>query len=197
MKIQIIYFNGPSSSGKTTLSKALQDALDPPFLHIGIDKVIGMMPEKVNNWKGGLASLGGFYWKESKDTEGNVTQDIQTGPFAKQVVLAYQEIVLLLARLGHFLIIDDVSLGQAEVQQWKQKLREFSVCWIGVHASLEELERREKERGNRIIGSARAQFFKVHQDVTYDLEINTSTQSITQCTETILKTLKNNQKVNP
>jgi len=42
---QVIYLNGPSSSGKTELAKALQEALDKPFLHVGIDKVIGMMPK--------------------------------------------------------------------------------------------------------------------------------------------------------
>jgi hypothetical protein len=35
------------------------------------------------------------------------------------------------------------------------------------------LEQREKERGNRMIGSARAQFHKVHADAIYDLEIDT------------------------
>jgi chloramphenicol 3-O-phosphotransferase len=49
--LQIIYLNGPSSSDKTTLAKALQKEFDLPFLHIGIDRVIGMMPEKLNNWK--------------------------------------------------------------------------------------------------------------------------------------------------
>lgn len=46
MIAQIIYINGPSSSGKTTLAKALQQVFDQPFLHIGIDRVIGMMPVK-------------------------------------------------------------------------------------------------------------------------------------------------------
>ena len=36
---KIIYLNGPSSSGKTTLAKALQESLEEPYLHIGIDKV--------------------------------------------------------------------------------------------------------------------------------------------------------------
>lgn len=39
--VQIIYLNGPSSSGKTTLAKALQHAFEEPFLHVGIDKIIG------------------------------------------------------------------------------------------------------------------------------------------------------------
>lgn len=52
-KYKIIYINGPSSSGKTTLAQLLQQELDPPFLHIGIDRVIGMMPDKLNDWEGG------------------------------------------------------------------------------------------------------------------------------------------------
>jgi chloramphenicol 3-O phosphotransferase len=41
--VKIIYLNGPSSSGKTTLAKALQDAFEEPFLHVGIDKIIDRM----------------------------------------------------------------------------------------------------------------------------------------------------------
>lgn len=51
--LQIIYLNAPSSSGKTTLARALQHAFDDLFLHVGIDKIIGWMPEKVNDWTGG------------------------------------------------------------------------------------------------------------------------------------------------
>ena len=61
--VQIIYLNGPSSSGKTTLAKALQHAFDDLFLHVGIDKIIGWMPEKVNDWTGVEASLG-YSWKK-------------------------------------------------------------------------------------------------------------------------------------
>ncbi|KIC73247.1 hypothetical protein DB44_BI00130 [Candidatus Protochlamydia amoebophila] len=35
------------------------------------------------------------------------------------------------------------------------------------------MEQREKDRGNRVLGSARWQFHKVHADATYDLEIET------------------------
>ncbi len=36
----ILVLNGPSSSGKSTLSNLLQEKLKDPFLHIGIDKMI-------------------------------------------------------------------------------------------------------------------------------------------------------------
>jgi RimJ/RimL family protein N-acetyltransferase len=80
-KHQIIYINGPSSSGKTTLAQFLQQELDSPFLHIGIDRVIGMMPDKLNDWEGGPAPLG-FSWKNSTDETGHPVHEIQLGPFA-------------------------------------------------------------------------------------------------------------------
>lgn len=107
--VQIIYLNGPSSSGKTTLAKALQQAFDTPFLHIGIDKIIGWMPEKVNDWTGGEAVLG-YSWKESYDEAGNPIQELQIGPYAKKIGKTFQEVILALARMGHHLIIDDISV---------------------------------------------------------------------------------------
>lgn len=170
--IQIIYLNGPSSSGKTTLAKALQHAFDDLFLHVCIDKIIGWMPEKVNDWSGGEASLG-YSWKKSTDASGHPIQELQIGPYAEKIAKTFQELVLTLAKMGHHLIIDDVSFGKKQVDEWKELLKEFTVLWIGVNAPLSILEQREKERGNRIVGSARGQFHKVHADATYDLEIDT------------------------
>jgi len=85
----------------------------------------------------------------------------------------FQEVALLLAKMEHYMIIDDVSFGKQEVDVWREILKEFSVLWIGVTAPLTILEEREKERGNRIRGSARGQFNKVHLDVIYDLLIDT------------------------
>lgn len=57
--VQIIYLNGPSSSGKTTLAKALQHAFEKPFLHVGIGKIIGWIPEKINDWTGEIGVKSG------------------------------------------------------------------------------------------------------------------------------------------
>ena len=181
---QIIYLNGPSSSGKTTLAKALQQALEPPFLHVGIDKIIGWMPEKVNNWTGGTSHLG-YSWKEDKDHLGLPIQELQIGPFARKIGETFQEVILTLAREGHYIIIDDVSFGKDQVDAWKDLLKEFSVLWVGIKSPLPVLEQREKERGNRIIGSARGQFYKVHADTSYDLEIDTHHNSIDEAVSRI------------
>ena len=46
---QVIYFKGSSSVGKSTLARTLQEILDPYFLHIGIDRIVGMMPLKTKS----------------------------------------------------------------------------------------------------------------------------------------------------
>jgi chloramphenicol 3-O phosphotransferase len=74
-----------------------------------------MMPDKINNWGGGSAPHG-FSWKESTDQAGNLIQDLQVGSYAKKINDAYHEIVLLLAKLGHHLIVDDVAFGQEQVK---------------------------------------------------------------------------------
>jgi chloramphenicol 3-O phosphotransferase len=173
---QIIYLNGPTSSGKTTLAHLLQQELYPPFLHIGIDCIIAMMPENLNNWEGGPAHLG-FSWKQSIDETGREVHEIQLGPFAKKMVDSLKEIVLTLARLDHHIIIDDVALGKQDVDKWRSDLKDYSVLWVGIHTPLSLLEQREKLRGDRIIGSARAQYSQVHKGVVYDLEFDTSKDS--------------------
>lgn len=182
--VQIIYLNGPSSSGKTTLAKALQHAFEEPFLHVGIDKIIGWMPEKVNDWTGGEAPIG-YSWKKSEDASGNPTQELQVGPYAQKIGKTFQEVVLALAKMGHHIVIDDVSFGKQQLDEWKKTLKDFKVLWVGVNAPLSVLEQREKERGNRIQGSARGQFHKVHVDATYDLEINTHQASVSENAEKI------------
>lgn len=174
---QIIYLNGPSSSGKTTLAKALQEEFEQPFLHIGIDKVIGMMPMKLNNWDGGEAPQG-FSWKQSIDETGHPIHELHAGPFAEKMSQTLKEIVLTLAKIGHHIIIDDVAFGSHDVDGWRAALKEYKVLWIGMKTSLPALERREKGRDNRIQGSARAQYFKVHNGVTYDLEFDTDKEPL-------------------
>ncbi|KAG6558686.1 Chloramphenicol phosphotransferase-like protein [Candidatus Rhabdochlamydia oedothoracis] len=142
------------------------------------------MPEKVNDWKGGEAPIG-YSWKKSEDASGNPIQELQVGPYAQKIGKTFQEVVLALAKMGHHLIIDDVSFGKQQLDEWKKTLKNFPVLWVGVNAPLSVLEQREKERGNRIPGSARGQFNKVHVGATYDLEIDTHHASISENTEKI------------
>lgn len=174
---KIIYLNGPSSSGKTTLAKALQESFEEPYLHIGIDKVIGFMPEKLNNWTGESVP-DGFSWEPANDPNGHPIFQIHAGPFAKRIAQSLKDIALLLASQKYNLIIDDVSFGAIQVDEWRQAFKNYKVLYVGVTTPLHILEERERARGNRFLGGARGQYYKVHENVAYDLELDTHTHSL-------------------
>jgi chloramphenicol 3-O phosphotransferase len=186
---KIIYLNGPSSSGKTTLAKALQDFFEEPFLHLGIDKIIGFMPAKINNWEGGFAPLG-FSWEADTDPKGHPIFHVRKGPFAKRIVRTLKDMAILLASQHYNLIIDDVAFGAVEVEEWKEILKNYKVLYVGVVAPLEILEEREVARKDRHIGSARAQYSKVHENVAYDLEIDSHAHSQNENIAKIQEALK-------
>ena len=60
----------------------------------------------------------------------------------------------------------------------RQILQPFDVFLVGVHCTLEELERRERLRGDRRIGEARehVEVDGVHGFGPYDLEVDTTGQ---------------------
>lgn len=180
-----IFLNGSSSSGKTSIAKKLQEKLSRPFMHIGIDKLIGMMPAHLNDWEGGIVEEG-FYWKKEYDNDRNEVYHIQIGPYAKKVNNSFKNIVLSMLNDGLNVIIDDVCIDNASFKKWQNILSPYSVLYVAIKAPIETLEIREKERGNRIHGSARAQHRLVHIGNQYDLEIDTSTKSIEECANAII-----------
>ncbi len=57
----------------------------------------------------------------------------------------------------------------------------FDLITVGVFAPLDVLEFRERQRGDRMIGLARWQYHRVHKDITYDLEVDTSEATPMEC----------------
>jgi chloramphenicol 3-O phosphotransferase len=163
---KIILLNGASSAGKSTLCRALQNQIEEPFWHFSIDHLrdADVLPlERVHR--------GDFAWK-----------DMRT-PFFD----GFHRTLPALAGAGNNLIIEHILETAGFKEQLVTLLAPFDVFFIGVHCPLSELDRREKERGNRRIGDARhdIEVLKIHQYGPYDLEID-STNPLEQNIETIL-----------
>jgi len=94
--------------------------------------------------------------------------------------------VLSLCRNGENSIIDTVILDQKEVwlRECVELLHEMPVIFVKVNCSLNELERRERERGNRKIGLSKMQMENMKFNM-YDLEVNTYEMSMEECVEKI------------
>lgn len=79
-----------------------------------------------------------------------------------------------IASAGNNLIVEHVI----EFQTWMDELvtlfAGFDVFFVGVHCPIPELERRERERGDRMIGEAHDHALVVHSYGQYDFELDSS-----------------------
>lgn len=170
----IILLNGTSSSGKSTLAKALQNQFDVPYLHIGIDTFVFMLPKAYLNpplWH----QVFEYHWQP----DGSLV--ITTGPLGHQLMSAMHAAVAGLARSGFNIIVDHVLLESSWLDECVERFGDFQVTFVGVRCPLEILEQRERARKDRTIGQAQAQFDVVHAGKQYDVEVDTSLGSPPEC----------------
>lgn len=184
----IIFLNGPSSSGKTSLAKAIQKISEKLFLHIGIDTFIDMMPQEYFG-DGPKAEYGFSICTKFED--GFPKTRIHKGPYGEQISKTIPYVIKLLADFEHHVILDEVLL---DTNHYGDILKDHEVYYIGVTCDLKIMENREKERGNRCLGMARVQAETVHQSIKkYDLMIDTTHESPQELAKKILMFVKDNR----
>ncbi|MBP9914543.1 MAG: hypothetical protein KBF26_14180, partial [Opitutaceae bacterium] len=86
---------------------------------------------------------------------------------------AFNQSLPNLAACGFPMIVDYVLEAEEWVRECVESLAGYEVLFVGVKCPLDELERREKLRGDRQIGLARWQSERVHRFGAYDFEIDT------------------------
>ena len=174
----IIFLNGWTSAGKTSIAQALQARLDPPHLRYGIDDAFAMLPLRLHD------QPDGFFF--DRDARGLVR--LNHGPFGQATLRAYRRAAAAIAGMVD-VIVDEVVLEAAIAADWISVVRGLDVVAVGVHCDLDELERREVARGDRLVGQARGQFDIVHRWFRYDLEIDTTSASPEAAADTIIAAL--------
>ncbi|NUS69246.1 MAG: chloramphenicol phosphotransferase [Ensifer adhaerens] len=146
---RIIFLNGTSSAGKSTLAKALREILPEPFCYYASDQLAdagfrvlrrgmhhGMRGERARFFDGFHRSIAAF------------------------------------AEAGNDLIVEHIVEEKSWAEDLRTRTAHLDIFWVGVHAPIEDLERRERERGDRTVGEARFHL-KTHDYCTYDLEVDT------------------------
>jgi chloramphenicol 3-O phosphotransferase len=168
VKTQVILLNGSSSSGKTTIARCLKAILPTPWISLSIDDLLRALPPSLMDSHAGIA-----FGEHGEITIGEGFREIASGWLAGLAAMA---------RAGTRIIYDDVFLSGAESQARLQKqLVDVSVLWVGVHCDAEVAAGREVARGDRVVGGAASQSTKVHEGVTYDLEVDTTRTESMDC----------------
>lgn len=164
MAATIILLNGVGSAGKSSLARAIQAQAKSPFLHVQMDSFLFMLPEAYGN----DAQTFTF---TTELVDGHREVAIQSGPLGQKLMTGMRHSIRALADQGLDLVVDDVLMGSGDpgVAAYRALLSPFLLLTVGVFARLDTLERRERDRGDRLIGLARWQYGRVHQGMTYDL----------------------------
>ncbi|MFI0965868.1 chloramphenicol phosphotransferase CPT family protein [Streptomyces sp. NPDC021080] len=158
---RIIFLNGTSSSGKSSLARELLDVLDDGvFFHLAVD---------------------GFNAMRTKRTLG--AEELDTA--LRRTRTGFHRSIAAMAEVGNDIIVDHVLSERWRLLDCLSVLRAEDVLFVGVHCPLEELVRRERARADRPPGLAAQQFALVHRHGDYDLECDTSTSSPRECAERI------------
>lgn len=180
----IIFLNGCSSSGKSTIAKAIQHLSEKPWLLLGIDTFFHMMPSKHVGF--GEKANEGYHFIPGQDEEGPIMH-IQTGPFGNAVAQSIPKVVQALANDGHNLIVDEVLFTDKELENYARALVANAVYFIGVMCDLKTMQEREILRGDRALGLARGQINHVHKlSCSYDLTVDTTHTSAFDCAHEVL-----------
>ncbi|MGL6262308.1 chloramphenicol phosphotransferase CPT family protein [Vibrio sp. WXL103] len=159
---KVIFIHGTSSSGKSTLAKAIQSQIDSPFWHFASDQFVeaGMLPKRVNDG-------GEFDWR------------INRPKFFKAFHLCIKAVL----DSGNNVILDHIIESDQWYQELKVLLAEHDLFYVGVHCPIEVLRTREIERedsniGSRYQGEAEYHLKHVHTYSEYDFEINSHEKSV-------------------
>ncbi len=171
----IIVLNGASSSGKTSLVKALQALWDQPLLDAGLDRFLWMLPPRY---------LDRPLWDDV------LGRAVEAGATGHHLVLGMHQAIAALSRAGNHVVADHVLVEEVWVAECAALFADLPAYLVGVHCPLPLLLQREQARRDRTPGQAAAQYARVHAHVLYDLEVDTSIHSPEACAEEILERLR-------
>jgi chloramphenicol 3-O phosphotransferase len=161
----VIFLNGTSSSGKSSIARALLDALDEPAFHMPVDAFHAMRGAGRDYTPDDLPAL------------------------LKRTWMGFHRAVAGMAAAGNNVIVDHLFSEPWRLHDCLGLFTPADVVLVGVHCPLPELERRERARGDRPPGLAARQIDPVHAHGLYDVECDTSTATPQECAERIAAVL--------
>jgi chloramphenicol 3-O phosphotransferase len=186
MTATCIVLNGTSSSGKSSIAAALQELWPRPLQVTGIDTFLASQSKRFFAIDGRVAA--GFSLVPVT-IAGQPALSFVPGPLGLGMIKASHAYWAACAGAGLDQVIDDVWLVPDQPAGLRDALLAADTLWVGVHCPLALAEQRERERGDRIVGTVRGQHALVHTFRKYDVDVDTSVATPQECVEAILAVL--------
>ena len=164
MSGQILLLNGPSSSGKSSLSKALRSLIEERrgerYELVSIDDFM-QVPEDETIYEDDVFEISGAMCERMREA-------LESAPGV---------------------IVDHVITSERIFTQFRSACEPYVLRAVRVSCPLEVLRQREKARGNRCPGSAEASLKYLYPQEGYDLTAETQFMTAEECAESLFEAL--------
>ena len=167
VKGRILFLNGVTSSGKTSIVEALQERDEPFFYVVANDLFQEMVGERF---------LREDYWK-----------------YLSEVIFLMYHTAKLYSDMGKNVLIDGILVEREELKPHYAQLREIlkdnPLDIVEVYCPLEICRQRNITRGDRYESQSEEQHALMAPNIAYSLRVDTSLYSPEKCAELILDSL--------
>ena len=159
--------------------------MDEPYLLLGLDTCFQTVPARWAAGPRGPYRHLGFEYLELPPEDGHPVLGIGYGAVGWRIMVGYHRAIAEIVRSGNSVVVDEMLLDERVRDDCFTVLAPFKPLLVGVYCSLDELERRERQRVNRP-GLARWSAQRVHSGIQYDMIIDTTSKTPMRCAEEIL-----------
>lgn len=187
-KTTLIFLNGTSSAGKTTLAHALQERLTAPYQHMALDQFRDGLPARYRGLNAPQGSTGASGLNVVPVRQGKqLYTQVRFGNLGQQVLAGMRRAIAAMANAGNNIIIDDIILEPAFLEDYLEVMASLSVYFVGVRCPLDVIASREAARPGRFPGTAESHFEACHAHDTYDVEVDTSAAPPFSCADQVIE----------
>lgn len=166
-KGKIIFLNGVTSAGKTSIVEALQERDDVFFYVVANDLFQEMVGDKY---------LRQDYWK-----------------YLSEVIIMMYHTAKLYSDMGKNILIDGILVEREEIkphyQQLLEILKDNPLDIVEVYCPLEICRQRNIDRGDRYETQSEEQHALMAEGIKYSITVDTSVHSPAECAEIIVRAL--------
>lgn len=164
---RVIFLNGVTSSGKTSMVEALQNRDDAFFYVVANDLFQEMVGEKF---------LREDYWKHLSDV----------------IILMYRT-ARMMAERGRHVLIDGILVERPHIAPHYERLKQIMdgipLDVVEVFCPLDECRRRNIARGDREENQSQEQAELMAKNIAYAMRVETHLHTPEECAEEIIRTL--------
>jgi chloramphenicol 3-O phosphotransferase len=187
MSAHIVFLNGASSAGKTSIAGWIQNLATVGYFMTGWDHMAQALRLDVNRISNDTDEPSEHPWFEwvMSTTRPGLT-DFRIGMLGRTLMTTMHRSAAELVRSGINVLVDDVFFDQEVVRSTVEIFDGLPVWYVGIRCPVDVVEAREVARGDRMVGLGRVLSEVVHTFGPYDIEVETSQVSARQGAERIL-----------